>query len=557
MSSLLSSDSKMLRTSILIIGAGPTGLGAASRLSQHGRTFSKSTLPSSPSDTESASAPLSPLSYLVVDSSPVAGGLSATHTTPEGFLFDLGGHVIFSHYQYFDDLLDSSCGGSGPSVWNSHERVSYVWMKNRYIPYPFQNNLASLDVPDQVTCLVGLSAALARPMSDPAPLTFDDWILKVMGVGIADVFMRPYNFKVWAYPTTHLQCGWLGERVATVDVSKAISNALHKKKDCGWGPNATFRFPKSGGTGGIWRSVAEKHVPAENLLLGREVVSIDLPSKIATLSDGRTISYDKLLSTIPLDETLRRTASRPDLADRLKYSSTHVVGIGVRGVSTHENKCWLYYPESDCSFYRCTVFSHYSENNCPAAETVLPTIKLADGSKPSDAEPRAGPYWSLMFEVSESSMKPVSSDLAAVIAEVLQGAINVKLLLPSDEVVSVFHRRLEKGYPTPCLDRDAVLKEVLPMLRDQHSVWSRGRFGAWKYEVANQDHSCMQGVEAVDNMLFGTAEITLEYPNICNAGAKNKQLKFDGGGNGGGGASTAAVSGSDDRLPLLRQWSSA
>jgi hypothetical protein len=23
-----------------------------------------------------------------------------------------------------------------------------------------------------------------------------------MGVGIADLFMRPYNFKVWAVPTT-------------------------------------------------------------------------------------------------------------------------------------------------------------------------------------------------------------------------------------------------------------------------------------------------------------------------------------------------------------------
>jgi hypothetical protein len=39
-----------------------------------------------------------------------AGGLACTDVTPEGFLFDMGGHVIFSHYQYFDDLLDT--GGS-------------------------------------------------------------------------------------------------------------------------------------------------------------------------------------------------------------------------------------------------------------------------------------------------------------------------------------------------------------------------------------------------------------------------------------------------------------
>lgn len=36
-----------------------------------------------------------------------AGGLACTDVTPEGFLFDMGGHVIFSHYQYFDELLDT------------------------------------------------------------------------------------------------------------------------------------------------------------------------------------------------------------------------------------------------------------------------------------------------------------------------------------------------------------------------------------------------------------------------------------------------------------------
>lgn len=43
------------------------------------------------------------------------------------------------------------------------------------------------------------------------PANFDEWILRVMGSGIADVFMRPYNFKVWAIPTT--QVGWSWSRM--------------------------------------------------------------------------------------------------------------------------------------------------------------------------------------------------------------------------------------------------------------------------------------------------------------------------------------------------------
>ena len=59
-----------------------------------------------------------------------------------------------------------------------------------------------------------------------------------------------------------MQCDWLGERVATVDVDRAISNVINNKEDAGWGPNAVFRFPTIGGTGAIWKGVA-KMLPAE------------------------------------------------------------------------------------------------------------------------------------------------------------------------------------------------------------------------------------------------------------------------------------------------------
>ena len=35
--------------------------------------------------------------------------------------------------------------------------------------------------------------------------------------------------------------------------------------------------------------------------------------------------------------------------------------------------------------------------------------------------------------------------------------------------------------------------------------------------MANQDHSFMLGVEAVDNIVNGGIELTLNYPNIVNS----------------------------------------
>lgn len=78
-----------------------------------------------------------------------AGGLACTDVTPEGFLFDMGGHVIFSHWDYFDQLLAAALG-AGPEAWNTLERVSYVWIRDRWVAYPFQNNISALPKEDQV-----------------------------------------------------------------------------------------------------------------------------------------------------------------------------------------------------------------------------------------------------------------------------------------------------------------------------------------------------------------------------------------------------------------------
>ena len=443
----------------------------------------------------------------------------------------MGGHVIFSHFPFFDGLVNEGLGGSGPDTWNELQRVSYVWLKKTWVAYPFQNNLAALPKADQAACLAGLAeaavAAAGRRPGAEKPASFEEWIQNAFGSGIADLFMRPYNFKVWACPPSSMACGWLGERVATVDVKRAVENTIGGVEDAGWGPNALFRFPKRGGTGAIWAGVAKNCVPAARQRYGAgvKVTGLDLDARVATLACGARVRYGALLTTAPLDLTLSMVG-RADLAEGLLYSSTHVVGLGFRGACPHPAKCWLYFPEGDCPFYRATVFSNYAEAHCPPAGAARRTLCLGDGSSgDASAEARPGPYWSLMFEVSESAdHKPVDwSDVPlaggswpAVVRETLAGALATGLISKETEVVSLYHRRLERGYPTPSLGRDAALAKALPFLRSK-GVWARGRFGSWKYEVGNQDHSVALGAEAVDSILFGAPELTLHHPDLVNS----------------------------------------
>ena len=453
----MSADSR-----IVIIGAGPGGLGAAWRLRELGHA-----------------------NWLIVEAGDHAGGLASSVLDAGGFTWDLGGHVLFSHYPYFDQVMDAALG----DAWVEHIREAWVWMRDRWIPYPFQNNVWRLPAGDLTACISGLLdlQLSTRAVSPPPPRSFREWLLASFGAGICEVFMLPYNRKVWAYDPSRLDVGWMGERVATVDVKRVLANLVQRRDDVSWGPNATFRFPLHGGTGAIWRAVAGRLPPAQ-LHFQRTVRAVDLDRKQITMTDGESIRYDHLISTMPLDELLRCLVGRPQLgeaASRFVYSSSHIIGVGLQGNPPDDlkTKCWIYFPEDRVPFYRATVFSNYSPNNVPTAS----------------------PHWSLMAEVSESPDKPVNA--STIVAEAVAGFQSCGFIDPAS-VVSTWHRRLEHGYPTPWLGRDAVVAPIEAELRAA-GVFSRGRFGAWKYEVSNQDHSFMQGVEAVDHILNGAAEATV------------------------------------------------
>ncbi|KAG9202298.1 hypothetical protein G6514_004507 [Epicoccum nigrum] len=499
----MGSNKEEINVDVLVIGAGPTGLGAAKRLNQ-----------------------IDGPSWMIVDSNPIPGGLASTDTTPEGFLYDVGGHVIFSHYKYFDDVIDEALPKEDD--WFTHQRISYVRCKTQWVPYPFQNNLSMLNKDDQAKCVDGLiDAALEARVANTKPKDFDEWILRQMGVGIADLFMRPYNYKVWAVPTTKMQCAWLGERVAAPNVKGVINNIIHNKTAGNWGPNATFRFPARDGTGGIWIAVANT-LPKEKTSYGEHstVTKVDADNHRVTLKDGRVVKYNKLINTMAVDALVDTMGDKElqALSKDLFYSSTHVIGVGLRGERPERigDKCWLYFPEDDCPFYRATIFSNYSPYNQPQKDVKLATQQLADGSKPKSTEPQEGPYWSIMLEVSESSMKPV--DQENMLKDCIQGLINTEMIKPEDEIVSTYHRRFDHGYPTPSLEREGVLTKLLPALQEK-GIYSRGRFGSWRYEVGNQDHSFMLGVEAVDAIVNGAVELTLNYPDFVN-GRKNEERRL-------------------------------
>jgi hypothetical protein len=98
-------------------------------------------------------------------------------------------------------------------------------------------------------------------------------------------------------------------------------------------------------------------------------------------------------------------------------------------------------------------------------------------------------------------------DPEKVLGTVIDGLIKSTILEESDRqhIVSRYHRMVGCSYPIPTLGRDKALAVLQPALLEK-GIYSRGRFGAWRYEIGNMDHSMLMGVEAVNSILTGKKE---------------------------------------------------
>lgn len=439
---------------IIILGAGPTGLGATCRLHEIGYK-----------------------NWNIYEKNNYVGGLSASFKDKQGFTWDAGGHILFSNNDRFNRLVDDLSHND----MLTFKRESWIWLKDSFIKYPFQNNFHMHPDKELVfECVSGLFENLDKKGQYK---NFEEWICHFFGEGIARYFMIPYNNKVWACPLNRMDYNWIAERVSIIDFRKILKNIVFRQEDSEWGPNNTFRYPLFGGTGGLFH----KFLPYSRgrLCLNKYAVRIDPERKEVVFEDGEKTSYDVLISTIPLTELIDKIEDKPEgigrPAEEFVWNRGYMVGIGIKKPCP-SNKNWMYFPENDSPFYRVTYLSNYSPNMTPAGE-----------------------FFSFLAETSYSRFKAVSKE--TVIEETIQGLINSKLLKEEDRslIVSTFLLDVPHSFPIPFIGRDDAIKNIQLFLAERN-IYSRGRFGGWKYEVGNMDHSVMQGIEVVNRILFDEKE---------------------------------------------------
>jgi len=436
----------------VIVGAGPCGLACARELDRLGHR-----------------------NWTLLERGAGPGGLAASVRDPAGFTWDLGGHVVFSHFGEFDALLEEAMGADVLR----HDRSSFVRFGDRWIPYPFQNHLHHLPPEVRDECLDGLAGAPGvAGAEDP---DFASWMLAVFGEGVTRHFMAPYNLKVWATPAETMSASWIAGRVSVVDRERAGSGA----DDPAWGANASFSFPAVGGTGEIYRRLAARL--GERIRYQVAAVAVDPDARAVRTAAGETLRYDALVSTMPLDRLVAALAPAVPApvraaAAELVANGVYMVGVGYESPLA-DSRSWMYFPDPEVPFYRVTNFAKYSPANVPDGDTSR--------------------YSSYMTEAAFSPSRPLARD--GLEDRVEAGLREAGVIAGRPPVASVHVERIEYAYPVPTIARDRALGAIQPWLMAR-DIYSRGRFGAWRYEAGNMDHAVKMGIDAARALLSGARE---------------------------------------------------
>lgn len=316
-------------------------------------------------------------------------------------------------------------------------------------------------------------AVTAIDIKSKKPESFEDFIYKAWGKGIAKHFAVPYNRKLWAVPLSEMETSWLGGRVPQPDLGEIIDGALSPVPRP-MGPNARFGYPLRGGFQALMDGFLP-HLQGE-LRLNTRVAAVSPAHRTLTLENGKQLRYDHLISTMPLPTLVRLMGDEAPTevqkaAEGLRHVSVRCVNLGI-GREKLTEKHWIYYPE-DPVFHRIFVQGNASPHcNAPGG-------------------------FGLTCEITYSEYKPLPATGQELIDLCIKDCLRVGIINDDDPVWVANEVDMPYAYVVYDHSRKHNVDLIRDWLKSKNIVLS-GRYSEWEYY--NSDHAFIAGKTAADQV---------------------------------------------------------
>jgi protoporphyrinogen oxidase len=330
---------------LVILGAGPAGVGAAYRTARAGHRV------------------------VVLERAPGPGGAAASFEL-DGIRVDHGSHRL--HPAIEPRILDDLRGLLGTEL-QRRPRNGRIYLEGRWIRFPLRPADLARRLPPSFAAGAAFDAATAwarRPRAD----TFAETLRAGLGPTMCERFYFPYARKLWGLDPGELAGEQARRRVTAGSPARLLAKLARGASGRG---GSWFWYPRRGfGTIAERLATAASQAGAE-LRYGAAAERVELGPERATvtLADGETLEARRVWSTLPLPTLARMAAPAPppavlEAAGQLAFRAMALVYLVLDG-GRYSPYDAHYLPDPGTPVTRVSEPANYRDGDDPPGRTVL------------------------------------------------------------------------------------------------------------------------------------------------------------------------------------------
>jgi protoporphyrinogen oxidase len=404
----------------------------------------------------------------------------------DGFTWDDGPHFSFASNKYVKQLLEDMVGGEFETL----STRSSNWFQGHWIDHPAQSNL--YQVPDRLReeCLQSFLAT--RDVYDRAPANYREWLHQAFGPVFADTFPGRYTRKYWTTDAANLDTDWVGNRVLKPNVDEVVGGAEGRggRTTSHYISVSEARYPTRGGFLAYCHKMAEK----ADIKFGKRITSVHFGDRRLRFSDGSEVTYERLVSTMPLKKLIEASDDAPssvrEAAALLRCTEFLRIDVALNHPARRDDT-WFYVYDEDKYSTRVSITEKFSPNNAPPGTT------------------------GIQVETYGSEYRPIPTDHEQVREKVLDELDEMGLMESRGALIYAHVKRVPQGNPIFDLNRSAAMAEINSFL-DRNGVLRVGRYGEWRYLMT--DACIISSKRAAGECQGGDADVDASGTTLSDEG---------------------------------------
>jgi protoporphyrinogen oxidase len=280
--------------------------------------------------------------------------------------YDVGPHIIFSKHK---DILKLNVKILGKNLSKIKRSNKILFQKKYIIKYPFENELSKLP---QVEKDYALKTFLNNPFKKYNPSNMLQFFLKTFGSGITNLYLRPYNQKIWKYDPCFMDTQMV-ERIPRPPDKDIIKSAMGASTE-GYKHQLFFYYPNAGGIETLFEAFKEKLSAKVKIYKNFKIEKILIKNKQQLVtSKYKKIKSDKIFSTIPLNNFysyFKKNKKIKYISNELLFNSIKIIMVKLEGNKLGNNFAFLI-PDKDIIFHRVSKLNFLGKNYSDKNSTYL------------------------------------------------------------------------------------------------------------------------------------------------------------------------------------------